>query len=131
MIRRPPRSTLFPYTTLFRPRPRSTRLGKGISTCPREASGMPSAGKPCRMLSPPTSSARRVAPTSVTTAQLELASGRKGPVLVRGPRLALDPRLVHHPPASQPGGCHLAARVVLHAGTSLSHVQKCTSGISP
>src|SRR2546430_7226381 len=28
MIRRPPRSTLFPYTTLFRSRPASVRLGR-------------------------------------------------------------------------------------------------------
>src|SRR2546422_5623796 len=29
MIRRPPRSTLFPYTTLFRSRPRVERLARG------------------------------------------------------------------------------------------------------
>src|SRR2546430_10098934 len=29
MIRRPPRSTLFPYTTLFRSRPRGRRLRRG------------------------------------------------------------------------------------------------------
>src|SRR3974390_3724541 len=29
MIRRPPRSTLFPYTTLFRSRPRRRRHGRG------------------------------------------------------------------------------------------------------
>src|SRR2546430_11928875 len=29
MIRRPPRSTLFPYTTLFRSRLRATRIGYG------------------------------------------------------------------------------------------------------
>src|SRR5215211_5908447 len=28
MIRRPPRSTLFPYTTLFRPGPRARRRGR-------------------------------------------------------------------------------------------------------
>src|SRR6266567_9634911 len=46
MIRRPPRSTLFPYTTLFRPRwrrPRRSRTrrsqapGCGASTCSRAA----------------------------------------------------------------------------------------------
>src|SRR2546429_3864637 len=31
MIRRPPRSTLFPYTTLFRSRRRATRRGGGRS----------------------------------------------------------------------------------------------------
>src|SRR5215467_15139897 len=42
MIRRPPRSTLFPYTTLFRPpcprRPRPRRWG-GASPRPRRRSG--------------------------------------------------------------------------------------------
>src|SRR5258705_5301714 len=32
MIRRPPRSTLFPYTTLFRSRPRGTASGSMSST---------------------------------------------------------------------------------------------------
>src|SRR3712207_4440438 len=31
MIRRPPKSTLFPYTTLFRPRRKVARVGKGIT----------------------------------------------------------------------------------------------------
>src|SRR3712207_8177039 len=31
MIRRPPRSTLFPYTTLFRSRPARARLGAGVA----------------------------------------------------------------------------------------------------
>src|SRR6266702_5566965 len=37
MIRRPPRSTLFPYTTLFRSAParRTTRSGRPPATCPR------------------------------------------------------------------------------------------------
>src|SRR5258708_39178663 len=30
MIRRPPRSTLFPYTTLFRSRPRANRLATAL-----------------------------------------------------------------------------------------------------
>src|SRR5258708_22527520 len=36
MIRRPPRSTLFPYTTLFRSRPSSSRPAEFIAmrTCP-------------------------------------------------------------------------------------------------
>src|SRR3712207_8663237 len=33
MIRRPPRSTLFPYTTLFRSRPRSAAPQAGRSGC--------------------------------------------------------------------------------------------------
>src|SRR3712207_8072368 len=31
MIRRPPRSTLFPYTTLFRSYPKKSRLGRRLS----------------------------------------------------------------------------------------------------
>src|SRR5256884_1727650 len=36
MIRRPPRSTLFPYTTLFRSRGNNTRNGKGLAILERE-----------------------------------------------------------------------------------------------
>src|SRR5260221_2112114 len=41
MIRRPPRSTLFPYTTLFRSRPASlgNRDCECRNHCPREAAG--------------------------------------------------------------------------------------------
>src|SRR3712207_7319112 len=35
MIRRPPRSTLFPYTTLFRSRPRERRHGRARRPRPR------------------------------------------------------------------------------------------------
>src|SRR6266581_6939434 len=35
MIRRPPRSTLFPYTTLFRPRPRDRVPARGPAAPPR------------------------------------------------------------------------------------------------
>src|SRR3712207_9149175 len=35
MIRRPPRSTLFPYTTLFRSRSRFQPLGSGLPIPPR------------------------------------------------------------------------------------------------
>src|SRR5256885_12078049 len=43
MIRRPPRSTLFPYTTLFRSRTpsrldRSAHASRSHNTCPRRAS---------------------------------------------------------------------------------------------
>src|SRR6267143_1853203 len=40
MIRRPPRSTLFPYTTLFRPRPRCSR--SSWCRCPAPRSARPS-----------------------------------------------------------------------------------------
>src|SRR5437762_11491680 len=48
MFRRPPRSTLFPYTTLFRSRESHRRRGKG-APCPLDRSastGVPS--RPCR-----------------------------------------------------------------------------------
>src|SRR3712207_7555905 len=35
MIRRPPRSTLFPYTTLFRSAPLGNALGVGLKGCAR------------------------------------------------------------------------------------------------
>src|SRR5256885_6550015 len=35
MIRRPPRSTLFPYTTLFRSQAREDRHAAGVSQAPR------------------------------------------------------------------------------------------------
>src|SRR5256885_9506025 len=43
MIRRPPRSTLFPYTTLFRSSPRSRSTGKP-STKPNIAAAAPASG---------------------------------------------------------------------------------------
>src|SRR2546430_12366381 len=55
MIRRPPRSTLFPYTTLFRSR--------------REAPGQRTAA--CRLL-------RRVGPPRVTRAALDTPGRRQG-----------------------------------------------------
>src|SRR2546422_5379855 len=39
MIRRPPRSTLFPYTTLFRSRARTGRRGSGLGA--RGSGGLP------------------------------------------------------------------------------------------
>src|SRR3712207_9345825 len=42
MIRRPPRSTLFPYTTLFRSRPRA--VGRGGGAC-RARVGLSSPGR--------------------------------------------------------------------------------------
>src|SRR2546430_8595454 len=39
MIRRPPRSTLFPYTTLFRSRPRSCRSPRPRRTPSRRGAG--------------------------------------------------------------------------------------------
>src|SRR5256885_8711198 len=49
MIRRPPRSTLFPYTTLFRSRPPSTRTPAAATRAARRGPRTP----------PPTSAARR------------------------------------------------------------------------
>src|SRR5258708_15075564 len=39
MIRRPPRSTLFPYTTLFRSRTRGQRSGQQPAVCPGHVAG--------------------------------------------------------------------------------------------
>src|SRR2546422_3685677 len=47
MIRRPPRSTLFPYTTLFRSAPRTRPCGRRASRCGRPA-GWPPARPPSR-----------------------------------------------------------------------------------
>src|SRR2546422_7937869 len=41
MIRRPPRSTLFPYTTLFRSRPREGRAGRRDAGRVPEGDGSP------------------------------------------------------------------------------------------
>src|SRR2546429_4667452 len=41
MIRRPPRSTLFPYTTLFRSRSRSTSITAWQPRTPRRTRGAP------------------------------------------------------------------------------------------
>src|SRR5689334_23977842 len=49
MIRRPPRSTLFPYTTLFRSQPDAHRRGEGRSERhPHGASGGLSSGEAAR-----------------------------------------------------------------------------------
>src|SRR2546430_7153987 len=53
MIRRPPRSTLFPYTTLFRSRPRSAR--RVVTACPDTP-----------IIAPPV--ARRIAPNRISPA---------------------------------------------------------------
>src|SRR3712207_7333992 len=45
MIRRPPRSTLFPYTTLFRSRARPAKDGSGGRRCSSTPSGR-TAGRP-------------------------------------------------------------------------------------
>src|SRR3712207_7870034 len=61
MIRRPPRSTLFPYTTLFRsPAPSSTAWPSGTRAgptawCPTRSRRWPTTGGAC----PPTSASRR------------------------------------------------------------------------
>src|SRR5258708_16880445 len=46
MIRRPPRSTLFPYTTLFRSRLRIQPYGRTIGTSPPAGAPPESAGAP-------------------------------------------------------------------------------------
>src|SRR3712207_7480528 len=44
MIRRPPRSTLFPYTTLFRSRQAQPRGGVGLDHVRRRPTGVPWSG---------------------------------------------------------------------------------------
>src|SRR2546426_12051928 len=59
MIRRPPRSTLFPYTTLFRSRRQLHRCGRTPGHDPlgdvtaAAATGRPPAGTPARSEQPP------------------------------------------------------------------------------
>src|SRR3712207_9353263 len=45
MIRRPPRSTLFPYTTLFRSAPGQRSSGLGAGACPRAPDEAPTLGR--------------------------------------------------------------------------------------
>src|SRR2546425_9651490 len=45
MIRRPPRSTLFPYTTLFRSPPSAGREGRGSPRGPLRSRGLARAGR--------------------------------------------------------------------------------------
>src|SRR5258708_26517776 len=62
MIRRPPRSTLFPYTTLFRSQPGRRGVGGGLSAVPQSGhatdagepgiAGALSAGSPASVASP-------------------------------------------------------------------------------
>src|SRR5687768_17817728 len=65
MIRRPPRSTLFPYTTLFRSRVSAARRtrGDGVRRCAR---------RPC-----PVSSVAAVAPRRSARARLRGGADRK------------------------------------------------------
>src|SRR2546429_5703016 len=44
MIRRPPRSTLFPYTTLFRSSRRGSARGAQLGSADRQAARVPGAG---------------------------------------------------------------------------------------
>src|SRR3712207_7538590 len=46
MIRRPPRSTLFPYTTLFRSGPQAGRFGKGPAGLQGQGTGEGDGGGP-------------------------------------------------------------------------------------
>src|SRR3712207_6913252 len=60
MIRRPPRSTLFPYTTLFRSRsPFPTATSRIPTTPPSRARRATSRLSPARACTPPTPSQRR------------------------------------------------------------------------
>src|SRR2546427_8494942 len=85
MIRRPPRSTLFPYTTLFRSRPRP-------GSAPHSSTSYASAGGRC---------IRRAARSEEHTSELQSQSNigcrlllekkKKRPTLARLARSAVDP----------------------------------------
>src|SRR5256885_6239934 len=66
MIRRPPRSTLFPYTTLFRsPGGRSGRGGAPVPVCPRPGAGQPlrrTVSSPAHDAAPPSGGSDRSGP---------------------------------------------------------------------
>src|SRR5688572_31080852 len=49
MIRRPPRSTLFPYTTLFRSYPEETQLIANVVTSPHHSAAMMRTARTHRM----------------------------------------------------------------------------------
>src|SRR3712207_8707059 len=71
MIRRPPRSTLFPYTTLFR--------SAMLPHVPFDGWTEAAAGRACEDLGVPTSRARIVfpnGPADMVAAYIELADGR-------------------------------------------------------
>src|SRR5258708_31133430 len=71
MIRRPPRSTLFPYTTLFRSGP--SRLSVTVGVCPsRPAAAAPTA----RITAPTRTEVRTKAKSSASTRATDSASVR-------------------------------------------------------
>src|SRR2546429_6141858 len=72
MIRRPPRSTLFPYTTLFRSRRRSTSI-VGSWRASRRSEGLPSsAGSPWHLSRRRSAAARSEEHTSELQSRLHL-----------------------------------------------------------
>src|SRR5258708_26873965 len=62
MIRRPPRSTLFPYTTLFRSPPPSERILLHLSCAPGPACARKNQAPPPRAPARPRESRRRLCP---------------------------------------------------------------------
>src|SRR3712207_8876563 len=94
MIRRPPRSTLFPYTTLFRSEMAMGDVGVAAAPCgqPPQESGSPDA---C-------SSERRREPQPLAAVGLAVLRRRAGgdphqPVLVPGVEHAAGRRVQQHP----------------------------------
>src|SRR3712207_8903963 len=53
MIRRPPRSTLFPYTTLFRSARAVPQVHEDVVACDRERGGGRQRHRPERLVTPP------------------------------------------------------------------------------
>src|SRR6266508_4288109 len=96
MIRRPPRSTLFPYTTLFRSRrpPRPRRQGVGVARRGTRPRPLDEDGPRARR--------RRLPP---------VLRGRASPARTRGPSLWRRPaRLPRHALAERLSGRQLARR---------------------
>src|SRR6266540_2929100 len=79
MIRRPPRSTLFPYTTLFRSSPRSSPMLAPISRSPRGCSRCSTRRWRARRWSAtrPSRSSRRTSPRSAGGPWVALSGGKK------------------------------------------------------
>src|SRR2546426_4885544 len=92
MIRRPPRSTLFPYTTLFRSRRRRQIQPHRRRRAPRSRAASPSAGiygqkaRPCQTLLPALGPLARVRAAARGLRELELAHVPGRAAQARGPR---------------------------------------------
>src|SRR5258708_30102389 len=95
MIRRPPRSTLFPYTTLFRSHPDGSRCARaGLVLVPRVA-GLPPADPRARAAADRKSTRLNSSHQIISYAvfclkkKTDIARGMRGPTDLNEPRIAL------------------------------------------